>query len=122
MSSSSYSNCRVTPQETDQRWFLRTKAPTGQPLLHHHHCFVDRLQLALDLQSKVILAQGSQVEAARVALQSAEQRLQGLVRYRERLQLRAQTALLRAEQKQWDELALMKLARNMQSAMKGNSP
>jgi hypothetical protein len=29
---------------------------------------------------------------------------------------------LRAEQKQWDELALMKLARNMQSAMKGNSP
>ena len=109
-------------QETDQRWFLRTKAPTGQPLLHHHHRFVDRLQLALDLQSKVILAQESQVEAARVALQSAEQRLQGLVRYRERLQLRAQTALLRAEQKQWDELALMKLARNMQSAMKGNLP
>jgi flagellar biosynthesis chaperone FliJ len=57
-----------------------------------------------------------------VALQSAEQRLHGLVRYQERLQLKAQTALLRAEQKQWDELALMKLARNMQSAMKGNSP
>ena len=109
-------------QETDQRWFLRTRAPTGQPLLHHHHRFVDRLQLALDLQSKVILEQGSQVEAARVALQSAEQRLHGLVRYRERLQLKAQTALMRAEQKQWDELALMKLARNMQSAMKGNSP
>ena len=109
-------------QETDQRWFLRTRAPTGQPLLHHHHRFVDRLQLALDLQGKVIMEQGSQVEAAKVALQSAEQRLHGLVRYRERLQLKAQTALLRAEQKQWDELALMKLARNMQSAMKGNSP
>ena len=109
-------------QETDQRWFLRTKAPTGQPLLHHHHRFVDRLQLALDLQSKVILEQGSQVEAARVALQSAEQRLYGLVRYRERLQLRAHAALLRTEQKQWDEFALMKLSRNMQSAMNGNSP
>ena len=108
--------------ETDQRWFLRTQAPTGQPLLHHHHRFVDRLQVALDLQSKVIRAQESQVKAAREALQSAEQRLQGLVRYRERLQLRAATALQRAEQKQWDELALLKLARNMQSAMKGNSP
>ena len=109
-------------QETDQRWFLRTQAPTGQPLLHHHHRFVGRLQEALDLQSKAILEQESQVKAARVALQSAEQRLQGLMRYRERLQLRAQAALLRAEQKQWDELALMKLARNMQSAMKGNLP
>jgi len=109
-------------QETDQRWFLRTKAPTGQPLLHHHHRFVDRLQVALDLQSKVILEQESQVEAARVALQSAEQRLHGLVRYRERLQLRVQTALLRAEQKQWDEFALMKLGRHMQSAMNGCSP
>lgn len=109
-------------QETDQRWFLRTKAPTGQPLLHHHHRFVDRLQLALDLQSKVILEQGIHVNAAREALQSAEQRLLGLVRYRERLQLRAQTALLRAEQKQWDELALLKLGRTLQSATKGKSP
>ena len=102
-------------QDTDQRWSLRTKAPTGQPLLHHHHRFVDRLQVALDLQGKVILEQGGQVKAARAELQSAEQRLQGLVRYRERLQLRAKTALLRAEQKQWDELALLKLGRTMQS-------
>ena len=108
--------------ETDQRWFLRTQAPTGQPLLHHHHRFVDRLQVALDLQTKVILEQESQVKAARDALQSAEQRLQGLLRYRERLQLRATTALQRAEQKQWDELALLKLGRNTQSATKGYSP
>jgi flagellar FliJ protein len=109
-------------QDTDQRWSLRTKAPTGQPLLHHHHRFVDRLQVALDLQGKVILEQGGQVKAARAELQSAEQRLQGLVRYRERLQLRAKAALLRAEQKQWDELALLKLGRTMQSSMKTNSP
>lgn len=108
-------------EETDQRWFLRTKAPTGQSLLHHHHRFVDRLQVALDLQSKVILEQGNQVKAAREDLQSAEQRLQGLIRYRERLQLRAKTTLLRAEQKQWDEHALLKLGLTKQSAMKGNS-
>jgi flagellar FliJ protein len=107
-------------QETEQRWLLRTKAPTGQPLLHHHHLFVDRLQVATQLQRKVVLQQEVNVNAAQAALQAAEQRLQGLIRYRERLQLRAQTAVLRAEQKQWDELALLMLGRNARGALKGN--
>lgn len=103
-------------QETQHRWLLRARAPTGKPLLHHQYNFVDRLHTAMDLQSQVIFQHQTHVKTAQEAVRAAEQRLHGLVRYRERLQSHASAASARAEQKQWDEIALLKLGRKAHSA------
>ncbi len=97
--------------DTEARWATATAVSVSAELMHHHHHFLQRLRQAVGMQSGVITDLQRQAETARLRRVQEEVRLAALQQLvKKKLSDRAQLEA-RREQKQMDELAVLKYAR-----------
>ena len=97
--------------ETEQRWGMKEGAAVQPEVMHHQYQFMDKLQHAIGLQTRVIADQNIRLETARQALLAAELRvtsLQKVVQTRKRDMALSQ---MRREQKETDERAALQFFR-----------
>ena len=106
-------------QEIDGRWGSAQAATLTGEMLHHHYQFRERLQQAVNLQLGAISTVQTQREIAHRALLNAEYKLAGLRQVL--VQRQAGVALLqqRREQREMDEFAAQKHARQAVASMQG---
>ncbi|HEY4665327.1 MAG TPA: flagellar export protein FliJ [Comamonas sp.] len=93
--------------EMQQRWGASEGAAMKPEVMFHHRQFMDRLQHAIDVQTKVIADQSIRLEAAQKALMAAELRLSSLNKVVETRRRDMALAQMRREQKQTDERAAL---------------
>ena len=93
--------------EMQQRWGASEGAAMKPEVMFHHRQFMDRLQHAIDLQTKVIADQAIRLEAAQKALMATELRLSSLNKVVETRRRDMALAQMRREQKQTDERAAL---------------
>ncbi|RGE43216.1 flagellar export protein FliJ [Comamonas testosteroni] len=97
--------------EMQARWGAQEGLAVQPEVMHHQYQFMDRLQHAIGLQTRVIADQNIRLETARQALLAAELRvtsLQKVVQTRKRDMALAQ---MRREQKETDERAALQFFR-----------
>ena len=94
-------------QEMQQRWGATEGAEIKPEVMFHHRQFMERLQHALDLQTKVIADQAIRLETAQKALMATELRLSSLNKVVETRRRDMALAQMRREQKQTDERAAL---------------
>ena len=93
--------------EMQQRWGASEGAAMKPEVMFHHRQFMDRLQHAMDLQTKVLADQAIRLEAAQKALMATELRLSSLNKVVETRRRDIALAQMRREQKQTDERAAL---------------
>lgn len=93
--------------EMQQRWGASEGAAMKPEVMFHHRQFMDRLQHAIDLQTRVMNDQNIRLEAAQKALMAAELRLSSLNKVVETRRRDMVLAQMRREQKQTDERAAL---------------
>lgn len=93
--------------EMQQRWGASEGAAMKPEVMFHHRQFMDRLQHAIDLQTRVMNDQNIRLEAAQKALMAAELRLSSLNKVVETRRRDIALAQMRREQKQTDERAAL---------------
>ncbi len=93
--------------EMQQRWGASEGAAMKPEVMFHHRQFMDRLQHAIDLQTRVMNDQNIRLEAAQKALMAAELRLSSLNKVVETRRRDMALAQMRREQKQTDERAAL---------------
>ena len=93
--------------EMQQRWGASEGAAMKPEVMFHHRQFMDRLQHAIQLQSKVMADQALRLEAAQKALMATELRLNSLNKVVETRRRDMALAQMRREQKQTDERAAL---------------
>lgn len=97
--------------DTEARWATAAAVTVSAELMQHHHHFMQRLRHAIGLQSGVMADLQRQAEAARQRRVQEEVRLAAFEQLMKK-KLSAQAQLeARREQKQMDELAVLKYAR-----------
>lgn len=97
--------------DTESRWATANAATLSAELMRHQQHFLQRLQQAMGMQRGVIADLELQVEAARQRRVKEEVRLAALQQLvKKKLEARARQEA-RREQKQMDELAILKYAR-----------
>ena len=97
--------------DTEARWATAAAATVNAGLMQHQHHFMQRLRHAIGLQSGVMTDLLRQTEAARQRRVQEELRLAVLEQLlKKKLATRVQQEA-RREQKQMDELAILKYAR-----------
>ena len=94
-------------QEMASRWAPQEGAELKLEVMYHHRQFMERLQHAINLQTKVIQDHTIRLEAAQKALMAAELRLSSLNKVVETRQRDMALAQMRREQKQTDERAAL---------------
>ena len=93
--------------EMQQRWGASEGAAMKPEVMFHHRQFMDRLQHAIDLQTRVMNDQNIRLEAAQKGLMAAELRLSSLNKVVETRRRHMALAQMRREQKQTDERAAL---------------
>jgi len=93
--------------EMQQRWGASEGAEMKPEVMFHHSQFMERLQHAIDLQTKVMADQSIRLEAAQKGLMAAELRLSSLNKVVETRRRDMALAQMRREQKQTDERAAL---------------
>ena len=93
--------------EMQQRWGASEGAAMKPEVMFHHRQFMDRLQHAIDLQTRVMNDQNIRLEAAQKALMAAALRLSSLNKVVETRRRAMALAQMRREQKQTDERAAL---------------
>lgn len=97
--------------DTEARWATASAVTVSAELMQHHHHFQQRLRQAVGMQGGVITDLQRQVEAARQRRLQEELRLAAFQQLlKKKLATLAQQEA-RREQKQMDELAVLKCAR-----------
>lgn len=97
--------------DTEARWATAAAVRVSAELMQHHHHFLQRLRQAIGMQGGVVNDLQRQAESARQRRVQEEVRLAALQQLlKKKLVVRAQTEA-RREQKQMDELAVLKYAR-----------
>lgn len=97
--------------DTESRWATATAVTVSAELMLHHQQFLQRLRQAVGMQSGVMADLQRKVEMARQRKVQEEVRLTALqLLVKKKLGARAQLEA-RREQKQMDELAVLKYAR-----------
>lgn len=97
--------------DTESRWATASAVTVSAELMMHHQQFLQRLHQAVGMQSGVMADLQRKVEAARQRRVQEEVRLTALqLLMKKKLDARAQLEA-RREQKQMDELAVLKYAR-----------
>ncbi|GAB3488047.1 flagellar export protein FliJ [Curvibacter fontanus] len=97
--------------DTESRWATAAAVTISAELMHHHQHFLQRLHQATGMQGGVIVDLQLQAETARQRCVKEEVRLAALQQLvKKKLGARAQLEA-RREQKQMDELAILKYAR-----------
>jgi flagellar protein FliJ len=94
-------------QEMQQRWGASEGAAMKPEVMFHHRQFMERLQHAVDLQTKVMADQSIRLETAQKALMATELRLNSLNKVVETRRRDMALAQMRREQKQTDERAAL---------------
>ncbi len=94
-------------EEMQQRWGAHEGAELKPEVLYHHNQFMQRLQHAIDLQTKVIRDQELRLQAAQQALMNTELRLSSLEKVVQMRRRDMALAQQRREQKQTDERAAL---------------
>jgi flagellar FliJ protein len=93
--------------EMQQRWGASEGAAMKPEVMFHHRQFMERLQHAMDLQTKVVADQAIRLEASQKGLMAAELRLSSLNKVVETRRRDIALAQMRREQKQTDERAAL---------------
>ena len=93
--------------EMQQRWGATEGASLKPEVMVHHRQFMERLEHAINLQTRVIADQSVRLEAAQKALMAAELRLTSLNKVVETRRRDMELAQMRREQKQTDERAAL---------------
>ena len=93
--------------EMQQRWSATEGASLKPEVMVHHRQFMERLEHAINLQTRVIADQSIRLEAAQKALMAAELRLTSLNKVVETRRRDMELAQMRREQKQTDERAAL---------------
>jgi flagellar FliJ protein len=93
--------------EMQQRWGASEGAAMKPEVMFHHRQFMERLQHAIDLQTKVVADQAIRLEASQKGLMAAELRLSSLNKVVETRRRDIALAQMRREQKQTDERAAL---------------
>ena len=94
-------------QEMQQRWGAHEGMEFKPEVMLHQRQFMQRLQHALDLQTKVMRDQGLRLQAARHALMTTELRLSSLEKVVQMRRRDMALAQQRRDQKQTDERAAL---------------
>ena len=94
-------------QETQGRWGMREGGTVQPEVMYHHHQFMQRLQHAIELQTKVLRDQELRLQAAQQALMNTELRLTSLQKVVQMRRKDMALAQQRREQKQTDERAAL---------------
>lgn len=92
--------------EMQQRWGAQG-AQLKPEVMYHHHQFMQRLQHAIELQTKVLRDQELRLQAAQQALMNTELRLTSLQKVVQMRRKDMALAQQRREQKQTDERAAL---------------
>ena len=93
--------------EMQQRWGAHEGAQLKPEVMYHHHQFMQRLQHAIELQTKVLRDQELRLQAAQQALMNTELRLTSLQKVVQMRRKDMALAQQRREQKQTDERAAL---------------
>lgn len=93
--------------EMQQRWGAQEGAQFKPEVMYHHHQFMQRLEHAIDLQTKVLRDQELRLQAAQQALMNTELRLSSLEKVVQMRRRDMALAQQRREQKQTDERAAL---------------
>ena len=93
--------------EMQQRWGAHEGAQLKPEGMYHHHQFMQRLQHAIELQTKVLRDQELRLQAAQQALMNTELRLTSLQKVVQMRRKDMALAQQRREQKQTDERAAL---------------
>ena len=93
--------------EMQQRWGATEGASLKPEVMVHHRQFMERLEHAINLQTRVIADPSIRLEAAQKALMAAELRLTSLNKVVETRRRDMELAQMRREQKQTDERAAL---------------
>lgn len=93
--------------EMQQRWGVSEGAAMKPEVMFHHRQFMERLQQAIELQTKVMADHAIRLEAAQKALMATELRLSSLNKVVETRRRDMELAQMRREQKQTDERAAL---------------
>lgn len=94
-------------QEMQQRWGASEGVQMKPEVMVHHRQFMERLQHAVNLQTKVIADHSIRLEAAHKALMATELRLSSLNKVVEARKRDIALAQMRRDQKQTDERAAL---------------
>jgi len=97
--------------ETEARWATATAATVSAELMQHQQHFMQRLRHAIGLQGGVMADLQRQAEAARQRRLQEEVRLTALEQLLKKKLAEQARLQARREQKQMDELAVLKYAR-----------
>ena len=93
--------------EMQQRWGAHEGAQLKPEVMYHHHQFMQRLQHAIELQTKVLRDQELRLQAAQQALMNTGLRLTSLQKVVQMRRKDMALAQQRREQKQTDERAAL---------------
>ena len=94
-------------EQMQQRWGAHEGAQLKPEVMYHHHQFMQRLQHAIELQTKVLRDQELRLQAAQQALMNTELRLTSLQKVVQMRRKDMALAQQRREQKQTDERAAL---------------
>ncbi|MBL5979246.1 flagellar export protein FliJ [Comamonas sp. NyZ500] len=93
--------------EMQARWGAQEGLAVQPEVMHHQYQFMERLQHAIGLQTRVVADQGIRLETARQALLAAELRVTSLQKVVQARRRDVALAQMRREQKDTDERATM---------------
>jgi flagellar FliJ protein len=93
--------------EMQQRWGAQEGSAMKPEVMFHHRQFMERLEHAIQLQTKVVADQSIRLETAQKALMATELRLTSLNKVVETRRRDMALAQMRREQKQTDERAAL---------------
>ena len=105
-------------QETTARWGMHTGRQTPE-LMRHHYQFMERLVQAIQMQTGIVGEHAARVAREAVQVREAEARLEALRQVQAQRVRELQTATLRREQKQSDEMAAAQYRRLRESGQVG---
>jgi flagellar FliJ protein len=98
-------------QEMNQRWGAQEGQAVQPEVMHHQYQFMERLQHAIGLQTRVLADLGIRLETARQALMAAELRVSSLHKVVEVRKRDMALAQMRREQKESDDRAAIQFFR-----------
>lgn len=101
--------------DTEARWSTANATTVSAELMQHHHHFLERLRHAIGLQNDVLADLQRQVEVARQRCVQEEVRLAAFEQLLKKKRSEQAKVAARREQKQMDELAVLKYARGAAS-------
>ena len=94
-------------QEMQGRWGAQEGLAVQPEVMHHQYQFMERLQHAIGLQTRVVSDQNIRLDASRQALLAAELRVSSLQKVVQARQRDLALTQMRREQKETDERASM---------------